>query len=333
MAYTDAGSSEMNDDLFDLRMSDEARPLYDHVKKFIADVVDPMSVKFHELGKGHKDIWTYAPGQLDTLEEAKDAEVSSSEAILDVEEKAKEVQATETLLATSQTNADDKTPTFATQAPKAHLSAAARERWEDLAALFARHELTDPAEFDNPNSSPYKALDWLIEYDTAMDYLSSDQSTQLLENYALLVFYFATHPEARARDARTFTIATQAKTYDPNKDWIHHAATKHCQWDGVHCSHNDDRVVVLNLTQHELGGTLPMELKALEHLIEVDVSHNRIGGTVPAEYGRLERLRLVDMADNQLEGDFPDQAWANLKKLESIDFRMNPGLKGEIPQL
>jgi acyl-CoA dehydrogenase len=72
MAYTDAGASEMNDDLFDLRMSDEARPLYDHVKKFIADVVDPMSVKFHELGKDKKDIWSYAPGQLETLQEAKD---------------------------------------------------------------------------------------------------------------------------------------------------------------------------------------------------------------------------------------------------------------------
>ncbi|MEM7328746.1 MAG: acyl-CoA dehydrogenase family protein [Pseudomonadota bacterium] len=72
MAYTDAGASEMNDDLFDLRMSDEARPLYDHVKKFIAETVDPMSVKFHELDKNKTDIWSYAPGQLDLLEEAKD---------------------------------------------------------------------------------------------------------------------------------------------------------------------------------------------------------------------------------------------------------------------
>ncbi len=72
MAYTDAGASEMNDDLFDLRMSDEARPLYDHVKKFIAEVVDPMSVKFHELGKDKKDVWSYAPGQLEALEEAKE---------------------------------------------------------------------------------------------------------------------------------------------------------------------------------------------------------------------------------------------------------------------
>ena len=72
MPYTDTGPGELNDDLFDLRMSDEARPLYDHVKKFIADVVDPMSVKFHELGKEKKDIWSYAPGQLEALEEAKD---------------------------------------------------------------------------------------------------------------------------------------------------------------------------------------------------------------------------------------------------------------------
>jgi len=72
MAYTDAGSSELNDDLFDLRMSDDARPLYEHVKKFVAEVVDPMSVKFHDLDKNKTDIWSYAPGQLELLEEAKD---------------------------------------------------------------------------------------------------------------------------------------------------------------------------------------------------------------------------------------------------------------------
>ena len=72
MAYTEAGSSELNDDLFDLRMSDDARPLYEHVKKFVAEVVDPMSVKFHEFDKDKTDIWSYAPGQLEVLEEAKD---------------------------------------------------------------------------------------------------------------------------------------------------------------------------------------------------------------------------------------------------------------------
>ena len=70
MPYTDSGAGELNDDLFDLRMSDDARPLYDHVKKFIADVVDPMSVKFHELGKDKDDIFNaaaYCSEAVDTL--------------------------------------------------------------------------------------------------------------------------------------------------------------------------------------------------------------------------------------------------------------------------
>jgi len=60
-----------SDDLNDLRMSESAQPLYEHVKRFVRDVVDPMSVKFHKLGEGRADRWSYAPGQLEVLEEAK----------------------------------------------------------------------------------------------------------------------------------------------------------------------------------------------------------------------------------------------------------------------
>jgi acyl-CoA dehydrogenase len=59
------------DDLHDLRMSEKAMPLYEHVKRFVKDVVEPMSVKFHKLGEGRADRWSYAPGQLETLEVAK----------------------------------------------------------------------------------------------------------------------------------------------------------------------------------------------------------------------------------------------------------------------
>ncbi|HYD44869.1 MAG TPA: acyl-CoA dehydrogenase family protein, partial [Phenylobacterium sp.] len=60
------------DELNDLRMSDKALPLLDHVKRFIRDVVEPMSEEFHRLGEGKADIWSYAPGQLEVLEAAKD---------------------------------------------------------------------------------------------------------------------------------------------------------------------------------------------------------------------------------------------------------------------
>ena len=59
------------DDLNDLRMSEKAMPLLEHVKQFIRDVVNPMSEEFHKLGLGRADRWSYAPGQLELLEAAK----------------------------------------------------------------------------------------------------------------------------------------------------------------------------------------------------------------------------------------------------------------------
>ncbi|MCA3714305.1 acyl-CoA dehydrogenase family protein [Phenylobacterium sp.] len=60
-----------HDDLNDLRMSEKATPLYEHVKRFVHETVAPMSEKFHQLGEGRADRWSYAPGQLELLEEAK----------------------------------------------------------------------------------------------------------------------------------------------------------------------------------------------------------------------------------------------------------------------
>ncbi len=59
-------------ELFDLRMSEGAKPLLNHVKRFIETVVDPITEEFHRLGEDRADRWSYAPGQLDLLESAKD---------------------------------------------------------------------------------------------------------------------------------------------------------------------------------------------------------------------------------------------------------------------
>ncbi|MDH3294784.1 MAG: acyl-CoA dehydrogenase family protein [Acidimicrobiia bacterium] len=62
-------SASMDD--FDLRMSEEVRPLYEAVKAFIRDEVDPITEEFHRLGEGREDRWSWAPGQLELLEGAK----------------------------------------------------------------------------------------------------------------------------------------------------------------------------------------------------------------------------------------------------------------------
>ncbi|HAY50490.1 MAG TPA: acyl-CoA dehydrogenase, partial [Acidimicrobiaceae bacterium] len=57
--------------MFDLRMSEEVRPLFDSVKKFIAEEVDPHTKEFFRLGEGREERWGYGEGQLELLDSIK----------------------------------------------------------------------------------------------------------------------------------------------------------------------------------------------------------------------------------------------------------------------
>jgi acyl-CoA dehydrogenase len=57
--------------MYDLRMSDAARPLFDAVKRFIAEEVEPNTDEFFRLGAGRSDRWSYGAGQLELLESIK----------------------------------------------------------------------------------------------------------------------------------------------------------------------------------------------------------------------------------------------------------------------
>src|SRR6476620_8365681 len=60
------------DELNDLRMSEKVRPLYDHVKQFIRETVEPMSVEFYRLGEKKTDRGSFTDAQLAVLQKAKD---------------------------------------------------------------------------------------------------------------------------------------------------------------------------------------------------------------------------------------------------------------------
>lgn len=60
-----------NPDLFHLTMSEEAQPLLDAVKKHIKENVEPITEEFYALGEGRAERWSWAPGQLELLDTAK----------------------------------------------------------------------------------------------------------------------------------------------------------------------------------------------------------------------------------------------------------------------
>lgn len=62
---------DLEADLFNLAMSEQAQPLMDAVKKHIADNVEPITEEFFALDKEKEDRWTWHPRQLELLEGAK----------------------------------------------------------------------------------------------------------------------------------------------------------------------------------------------------------------------------------------------------------------------
>ena len=68
---------ESTPEMFDLRMSEENRPLFDAVTKFVRDEIDPVTAMYHQLGAQRKEHWGYHPQQLEILnglkQKAKDA--------------------------------------------------------------------------------------------------------------------------------------------------------------------------------------------------------------------------------------------------------------------
>jgi acyl-CoA dehydrogenase len=59
---------ENTPELFDLRMSEGARPLYEKVTAFVRDEVEPRTLEFFQLGAERADRWSWAPGQLELLD-------------------------------------------------------------------------------------------------------------------------------------------------------------------------------------------------------------------------------------------------------------------------
>jgi acyl-CoA dehydrogenase len=64
-------TDDFGGELYNLAMSEGARPLLDKVKAFIADEVEPVTAEFFALGEGRADRWSFAPGQLELLDGVK----------------------------------------------------------------------------------------------------------------------------------------------------------------------------------------------------------------------------------------------------------------------
>ena len=64
-------TDDFGGELYNLALSEKARPLLDAVKRFIAEEVRPMEEKYFALEELKTDPWSFAPGQLELLDATK----------------------------------------------------------------------------------------------------------------------------------------------------------------------------------------------------------------------------------------------------------------------
>src|SRR3954463_5193969 len=64
-------SGVATDDALNLSMSEHALPLYEAVKAFIQNEVEPITAEFYRLAQGRADRWSYGAGQLELLDSVK----------------------------------------------------------------------------------------------------------------------------------------------------------------------------------------------------------------------------------------------------------------------
>lgn len=76
----------------------------------------------------------------------------------------------------------------------------------------------------------------------------------------------------------------------------------------------------LNLSNNNLTGALPGEIRHLTNLEELNVSNNKMTG-IPAEIGQLKRLKVLNYANNKITG-LPLEL-GNLTQLQVLDLSGN----------
>ncbi|KAL1321794.1 hypothetical protein AAHE18_14G152000 [Arachis hypogaea] len=107
------------------------------------------------------------------------------------------------------------------------------------------------------------------------------------------------------------------------------SSTHFCNWQGVNCGSEHQRVTELTLDSYNLQGSISPYVGNLSFLRVLSLQRNNLHGHVPQTISRLFRLRALDLGNNNLVGEFPIGV-SNCSKLLGLRLSHNH-FGGQIP--
>ncbi|XP_009338161.2 probable LRR receptor-like serine/threonine-protein kinase At3g47570 isoform X1 [Pyrus x bretschneideri] len=103
-----------------------------------------------------------------------------------------------------------------------------------------------------------------------------------------------------------------------------------CSWVGITCHRATQRVLILDLQDKQLVGSIPPSIGNLTRLIEISLGINKFHGEIPQELGRLRTLESLNLSFNSLGGKLPTNM-SHCTQLRFLDLLSNK-IIGSIPR-
>ncbi|XP_027349077.1 probable leucine-rich repeat receptor-like protein kinase At1g35710 [Abrus precatorius] len=97
----------------------------------------------------------------------------------------------------------------------------------------------------------------------------------------------------------------------------------------IHLLVNLRNLTILCMTNNNLEGLIPEEIKSLSNLKKLQLGQNKLNGTIPEEIGLLSYLEVLELNQNSFQGPIPSSI-GNLLMLQRLDIHMS-GLNSSIP--
>lgn len=163
-------------------------------------------------------------------------------------------------------------------------------------------------------SSPqHQAMCWLILEDPRkLSVPMFSSANKLLQRYALLVLFSATHGPTK---------------WLQKTDWL--SKKTECSWYGIGCNVYG-YVTMVDLPFNELEGIIPREISLLKYLRVLELQANELQGVIPIALGECKELVILKLFMNGFFGEIPSSIGKLTHLKEFITF--GTYLMGAVPK-